>query len=62
MAVSFALDAVGAPSTERMKDRIVQNFNTLFSFEEGIFRPFWRPVAPAVLLTWTTEHPERAIS
>ena len=58
MAVSFALDAVGAPSTERMKDRIIQNLKALFSFEDGIFHPLWRPVAPAVLLTWTTEHPE----
>ena len=58
MAVSFALDAVGAPSTERMKDRIIQNLNALFSFDDGIFHPLWRPVAPAVLLTWTTEYPE----
>ena len=58
MAVSFALDAVGALSTGQLRDRIVQNFSTLFSLEDDIFYPLWRPIAPAVLLTWAIEHPE----
>ena len=57
-AISFALDAVGAPRVEHFIDRIEQNFNTLFALDDGRFRPLWRPVAPAALLTWTTGNSE----
>ena len=56
-AILFALDAVGAQKTVHFLDRVEQNFDALFVPEDGRFKPIWRSIAPAVLLTWTTRDP-----